>query len=238
MADPAPTLELIQFPRALGVLNASPFCMKVEVFLKLAGLAYTVNDRVPPFRLPKKKLPALRDAGVLICDSEAIITHLQRRYAERLPAALRGAESGTDHALRRMVEEHLYFIALHERWIDDAGFALTRQAFFSGLPAPLRALVPTLVRRKMRRDLYGQGVGRHDANERAQRGAADIAALADALGARPYFGGESPALLDCCVYAFIANALRVALDGALRRAVQAQPALVDYVARMEQRVGS
>ena len=80
-------LELIQFPRAMGLMNASPFCMKFEVFLKLAALPYQVNSRVLPMRMPKGKLPALRDGDTLVCDSQAIIAHLQRQHAGAPPPA-------------------------------------------------------------------------------------------------------------------------------------------------------
>ncbi len=230
-------LTLIQFPHALGVMNASPFCMKVEVFLKLAGLPYRVDDGHLPMRMPKGKLPALRDGDLLVCDSQAIVAHLQQRYRAELPSALREPERGADLALRRMLEEHFYFAALWGRWIADAGFRVTGPAFFGSLPGPLRGLVAALVRRKMRRDLIGQGMGRHSQSEITERACADLDAVQVMLGARPYFGGDAPTALDASVYAFLANALFVEIDNPVRRHLQGQAALVAYCARMEARVG-
>jgi len=230
-------LELIQFPRGLGVMNPSPFCMKVEVFLKLAGLPYQVNDHTPPFRLPKGKLPALRDGETLVCDSQAIIEHLQRQYADKLPPALRQPERGADLALRRLFEEHTYFSALWGRWIDEAAFRVVAPTFFGRLPWPLRTLVPALVRRKMRRDLQGQGLGRHSPAEIAARAEADLDAAQAMLGERSFFGGDQPSALDATVYAFLANALYVDIDSPVRRHLQAMAPLVAYCARMAARVG-
>lgn len=230
-------LELMQFPRALGVMNASPFCMKVEVFLKLAGLDYTVNDRVLPMRLPKGKLPALRDGDALVCDSQTIVEHLQHQHAAALPAALRRVEGGAEHALRRMVEEHLYFAMLWHRWIDDAGWAVAGPAFFSHLPAPLRAVVPALVRRKMRRDLVGQGIGRHGATEIAGRACADLDAAQRMLGDKPFFDGDEPGPVDATLYAFLANILYVAIDNPMQRHLRPMSPLVAYCTRMAERVG-
>jgi glutathione S-transferase len=218
-------------------MNASPFCMKVEVFLKLAGLPYTVNDHTLPMRLPKGKLPALRDGDTLVCDSQTILEHLQQHHADRLPPALRQAASGTDHALRRMVEEHLYFAMLWLRWIDDTGFAATAPAFFGALPWPLRALLPPLVRRKMRRDLVGQGMGRHAADEIAARARADLDAAQALLAARPFFGGDEPGAIDATLYAFLANVLFVEIDSPVRRHLQAMAPLVAYCERLQARVG-
>ena len=230
-------LTLIQFPRALGVMNASPFCMKVEVFLKLAGLAYQVDDRQLPMRLPKGKLPALRDGNTLVCDSQAILEHLQQRFRDPLPPALREPERGADLALRRMFEEHLYFAALWGRWIDDAAFSLVVPSLFGHLPRLLRGPVAALVRRKMRRDLIGQGMGRHSPAEIAARACADLDAAQAILGERPYFGGAAPTALDASVYAFLANTLFVEIDNPVRSHLQGQTPLVAYCARMEALVG-
>jgi glutathione S-transferase len=230
-------LTLIQFPRAPGVMNASPFCMKIEVFLKLAGLPYQLDDRQLPMRLPKGKLPALRDGDTLVCDSQAILEHLQQRYRDQLPPALRLPERGADLALRRMLEEHSYFAALWGRWIDDTAFGVVGPAFFGHVPKLLRGPVAALVRRKMRRDLIGQGMGRHGPAEIAARACADLTAVQAMLGDRLFFGGDAPSALDATVYAFLANTLFVAIDTPVRRHLQAQAPLVAYCARMEALVG-
>lgn len=230
-------LELVQFPRALGVMNASPFCMKVEVFLKLAGLPYQVDDKTLPMRLPKGKLPGLRDGGTVVCDSQAIVEYLQQRYRDQLPAALRNPEQGTDRALRLMLEEHLYFAMLWHRWIADTGFTQAIPALFTGLPAPLRAVLPHVVRRKMRRDLLGQGMGRHSPQEIADHACGDLTALQSALGEKAFFGGANPSSLDAVAYAFLANIVFVAVDNPVRRHLQAQAGLLAYCARMEALVG-
>lgn len=231
-------IELVQFTPALGLMNASPFCMKVEVFLRLTGLPYRAVNGAMPMRAPKGKLPVLRDDGQTIADSEAIIAWLQKRHAEVIPAAMRAPITGTAHVIRRMLEEHTYFAMLWLRWIDDAGFAKTRPAFFGGMPPLLRTLVPAMVRRKMRRDLVGQGIGRHGAAEIALRACADLDALAVVLGESPFFGGREPGAIDATTYAFLANALWAPIDSLPRRHLQEQPPLVAYCERMRERIGA
>jgi glutathione S-transferase len=229
-------IELLQFAPALGLMNASPFCMKAEVFLRLCGLPYRCVS-ASPVRAPKGKLPVLRDDGRLIADSHAIIEHLQRQHAERLPPALRRGVQGSQLALKRMLEEHTYFANLWLRWIDDAGWAVTAPAFFSDVPAPLRAVLAPLVRRKIRRDLMGQGLGRHDPQDIAARACADLDAAQVMLGAQPFFGGDEPTALDATTYAFVANLLWAPLENAVRAHLQAQAPLVAYCERMRDRVG-
>src|SRR5574337_638037 len=56
-------IERLQFPPAFGLMNARPLRMKVEVFLRLAGLEYRGIDQTVPMRAPKGKLPVLRDGA-------------------------------------------------------------------------------------------------------------------------------------------------------------------------------
>jgi glutathione S-transferase len=229
-------IELVQFTPALGLMNASPFCMKVEVFLRLAGLPYRAVNGAMPMGKPKGKLPVLRDTGQTIADSEAIVAWLQERHGAAMPLAMRAPITGVAHVVRRMLEEHTYFAMLWLRWIDDTAFEQTRRAFFGGMPPLLRTLVPALVRRKMRRDLVGQGTGRHGAAEIALRACADLDALAVVLGESPFFGGSEPGAIDATTYAFLANALWAPIDNLPRRHLQQQPSLVGYCERMRERI--
>ncbi len=230
-------IELLQFPRGPGLMNLSPFCMKAEVFLRLSGLEHRCVNDATPLRTPKGKLPVLRDDGRVVADSSAIVAYLQQRYAARMPPALGAAETPDHLALRRLLEEHLYFVMLWLRWIDDAGWAFTAPAFFGSLPPGVRQGVSALVRRKMKRDLRGHGMGRHSRDEICERGMADIGAIVAQLGNEPFYGGAEPAAIDASVYAFIANVIWVPQDTPVKAFALTQPALVAYCERMKGRVG-
>ena len=82
-------IKLYQFAPAFGLPNASPFCMKVETYLRMAGLPHElVNDGLRVMKAPKGKLPFIDDDGVVVADSTFIIEHLQRRYGAPLDEAL------------------------------------------------------------------------------------------------------------------------------------------------------
>jgi len=69
-------IRLHQFAPAFGLPNASPFCMKLETYLRMAGLPYeTVNDG-NVLKAPKGKLPWIDDDGTRVADSSFIIEHL------------------------------------------------------------------------------------------------------------------------------------------------------------------
>ena len=230
-------IELLQFSRGPGLMNLSPFCMKVEVFLRLSGLPHRCINDATPLRTPKGKLPVLRDGGTPVADSAAIVAYLQQRYAAQLPRALIGPETPGLLALRRLIEEHLYFAMLWLRWIDRDGWAFTAPAFFGALPPGVRQVAPALVRRKIKRDLVGQGMGRHSRDEIIARAVADIGVLAPALGGDPFYAGSEPGAIDATAFAFLANIVWVPLETPVKAAVLAQPNLLAYCERMKARVG-
>lgn len=228
-------IKLYQFVPAFGLPNASPFCMKVENYLRMAGLAYECPRGASHFKAPKGKLPYIEDNGKFIADSSFIIDYLKQAYGDKLDAALTAAQAATARAYQKLLEEDLYWALLYTRWIDAAGFALVREAFFARLAPPLRWVVPHLARRGLRRQLHAQGMGRHSREEIMQIGCRDIAALAAFLGSKPYFLGEQPTSLDASAYAFLANIVQVPLDSPIKQEALGHANLVAYCERMKTR---
>ena len=56
-------IRLHQFAPAFGLLNASPFCMKLEMYLRMAGLPYEAVNSGDVMKAPKRKLPYIDDGG-------------------------------------------------------------------------------------------------------------------------------------------------------------------------------
>lgn len=86
-------ITLFQFPPAFNVPNVSPFCLKLETFLRLAGLEYQVKPVMDPRKGPKGKLPFITLDGKAIADTAIIMRTLQQYYEFDLDAGLdaRGA---------------------------------------------------------------------------------------------------------------------------------------------------
>ena len=57
---------LFQLPRMFGIPNVSPFCWKLETWLRSRRFPYEVVDAPDPRKAPKGKLPFIEDAGVRI----------------------------------------------------------------------------------------------------------------------------------------------------------------------------
>lgn len=228
-------IELHQFPKALGVPNLSQFCMKTEIWLRLAGLPYEVRAEADPRKGPVGKLPFIRDDGAVIHDSERIIAHLARKHGVDLDAGLGAEQRAVARAFERMLNEHSSWGVVYARWLEDDTWPTIRKLFFGRMPQPLRTLVPRIARRQVRAALWAQGLARHPREVLYGRIAEDVQALADHLGGKPFFMGELPTTVDATVYAFLANCWQVQLETPLKPLVGKHPNLVAYCERMRQR---
>lgn len=228
-------IELHQFPRALGLPNPSPFCMKVEAWLKLAGVPYEVVASTP-LGAPKRKLPYIRDNGQMVCDSHDIIAHLEKTQGVNLDAGLTPEQKAVSHAFDRMFAEHLYWPLLYSRWIEDSGWAQIRPIFFGPLPPVVRTLLANFIRKQTRDALRGHGMGRHKREDIYARAAQDLRALSDQLGGKPCFLGEAPTNLDATAYAFLGNIWDARIENSPLKPLMGKHAnLVAYCERMRKK---
>jgi hypothetical protein len=58
-------IKLYQFKPALDLPNASPFCMKLEIYLRMANLPYEIVLNADSRKAPKGKLPYIEDGSKL-----------------------------------------------------------------------------------------------------------------------------------------------------------------------------
>jgi glutathione S-transferase len=213
-------IKLYQFKPAWGLPNPSPFCMKVETYLRMAGLSYGVINGAVPFKAPKKKLPYIEDGTQLVADSGFILEYLKKTYGDPLDADLSEADRVIAHALRRLFEENLYWVALYSRWIEESIYLETKRVFFGAIPPILKAL-------------YAQGTGRHSRDEIYDIGKADLTAVSVWLGEKPFFIGATATSVDAIAYAFLANILVPPLKSPLKDHGMSLPNLSAYCERMK-----
>jgi glutathione S-transferase len=228
-------IKLFQFSPAFGLPNASPFCMKLETYLRMVALPFELVYTGNVMQAPKRKLPYIDDDGAVVADTTFIVEYLKRRYGDPLDAVLSASERAVATAFQRLFEENLYWALVHARWAEDAGWAQTREAFFGTMPTPLRWFVPALARRGLLAELRGQGMGRHSAAEIHAIGCRDVTAIADFLADKPFMVGDQPTSLDATAHAFLANLLWAPVDSPIRRHAQTRPTLEAYCRRMKTR---
>ena len=63
-------IRLHQFPPLWGLSSASSFCLKLETYLRMAGLDYEVAVETNPGKAPKGKLPYIEDGNRYFKDNQ------------------------------------------------------------------------------------------------------------------------------------------------------------------------
>ena len=227
-------ITLYKFGPGFGLPDGSPFVMKAELLLKIAGLPYATNMKGFG-KAPKGKLPFIEDDGEIVADSTFIRSHIERKYRFDFDRGLSGEQKGAAWAIEKMCEDHLYFLMVQARWFDGDNFARGPAEFFKIAPAPLRPIIKAYILRGMRRTLRGQGLSRHNPTERAELGRRDLAALSAILGEKPYLMAADPLGVDATTGAFVAGCLAKAFVTPLRDAAEALPNLVAYRDRVMKR---
>lgn len=237
----ATRIRLHKFGEAWGIADPSPFCLKLESFLREARIPFDVmpfDQRRSFAKAPKGKLPFIEDeVGALVGDSTLIIDRLSQRRGIDLDAPLSGREKSVSLAFRRMLDEHFYWVGVYSRWIDEPGWTIVRTAFFSRMPGAIRPFVTGLARRRMAASLRGQGLGRHSRDEIYARGLEDAQALSTLLGTDPwFFAQDRPTLLDLWTHAFVAEVIAPPIDSPLKAGVLPMANLVDHYRRLQARL--
>ncbi|MFK7855321.1 MAG: glutathione S-transferase family protein [Granulosicoccus sp.] len=199
------SLQLLTFGPAFGEPDASPFCVKAICLLNMAGVEWDLIPDSDSRKAPIGKLPVLIDGKRTIHDSDNIRYYLEKHYAADFDSGLSMTQKALSRALIRMIEEHLYFCQVYDRWVDDTCWAHVRDRFFSGLPPVMRTIVPKLVRRNVLSALHGQGVGRLAYDDMFARAALDIAAIETLLDDDQYLFGAEPTAADVSVGCTLAS---------------------------------
>ncbi len=221
-----------QIPGAWGLASVSPFCLKLETYLKMADIPYESVVDAAPFNGPKKKLPWIEHRGNKIGDSGFIIEYLNSEFNCDLDISLTPTQKALAHSLRRLLEENLYWVMVYERWMVESNWRKFRDIVLGGIPQPLRVILAPVIRRNVKRQLMGHGLGKHSLQEVRAIGIKDMIALADVLEGKPFFMGETPTEIDAIAYSLLANILSVPIESPVKNAGLSHTNLVDFVARM------
>lgn len=235
---------LYQFTRTPMLPSISPFCLKVETWLRLAGLKYENIDHKLKLRSKKGQLPFVEVNGEEIADSTIIMTELAQRFEKDLDVALTQEQRNIAHAMISMLENHLVWVVLSWRIKNTEqmlkGYKINLQhALGSRLPnALLNFFFKFQFSRKGAKKVKAQGLGVHKPEEIEEFGRKDLKVLSELLADKPFFFGDEPTTLDCVAFSVLAQ-IHFILDEVkygLKEFMQENcPNLVGHVSRIKER---
>ena len=224
-------LTLITYPGGFGQASLSPFCVKAAYLLELSSQPWQRQDQLDPRKAPRGKLPLLRTPHGIIHESDSIRAYLEAQGAD-FDAGLSPIERAQSRALQRMAEEHLYFLLVLDRWERSDVWPTTRDVYFHEIPAFLRGIITSGIRRKLLRGLEAQGLGRMTWEERLARLDQDLDVIRMFLEKGPYLFGDHPTTADTSVGAILGAMRATPIETPLQRRILQDARLVAYTDRV------
>jgi len=210
----------------------SPFCLKIRALLEYKQLAYERRPVLGPalFDLRRRgrigKVPALDIDGELVCDSTDIAYAIERRAPAPpiLPTSPR--DRALCHALEDWCDEALYFVALYLHWWDPEGLAQVPRAF----RGPLGRVAFPIYRRRVHRQLVGQGIARKPVAHVHADLERELAAIEALLAGRRFLLGDAPLLCD---FALLGELVYLSKAPVGARALDGRAAIAAFLERMK-----
>jgi glutathione S-transferase len=226
-----PPIKLFQFPRMFGIPNLSPFCCKLETWLRITRVPYEVVETPDPRKGPKGKLPFIEDAGMRIADSSQIVDHLVKTRGVDPDVRLNTSQRAIALLVQRTLEEHYAFVLAYTHLVRDEGLRHTR-ARFDSVPAIIRPLVQSMVRARVRTLLWKQGILRHSHDDIIESALSDWRGVLTVMGDGPFFFGDEATGIDAVVFGALATTVLTPIESPIRDFLRSQPRLVAYAEQM------
>lgn len=220
----------------------SPFCLKVEAYLRANNIDYEAVEHVKLFdRFSRHKLPAIQYNDILIQDSTAIIKFLEETVLPSGPKPSLPIDFDLDEKQRdlstmviAMAENSLVPSIVHFRWHYELGWSQFKPLIMASIPFPLSLIVPTLARKGALRKLNAAGVSLYTNEELIAQISKFLAVLSRQLGSNKFFFGDKFHTVDATLFGVLFQCVRVDLDIPPCQLVKSYDNLVNYVKTVEE----
>lgn len=226
-------LTVYHLPGRWGLPSVSPFCLKLDAFLRITGIGHEVITAATPFGGPKGKAPWITLDGETLGDSSLIIERLKTVYSVDPDQHLSRNARGTAVTIERLIEENLYWAMVFDRWCRPENWEILKNSILGDIPQPARALLAPFAKYSVKKQLRGHGMGLHSEAEITAIATRDIQALSDLLGEQSYFFGDLPSLTDATVYSLLANIYQVDFSSPMKPLIEGTQNLVPFLARFK-----
>lgn len=231
---------LYQFSRCPTLPSASPFCLKVETFLRLAEIKYENVDHKMKYKSKKGQLPFVELNGREIADSDIIVKELSQHFNKDLDANLTAEQKTVSHAMESMLNNHTSWVVRWWRYNNPTEFLKASQmdmkkTLNSRLPNSLLNVLFRIGFKSNVKMVVGHGIGHHTTEEIYDFGKSDLKALSELLGTKDYFFGTEPHLLDITAFAHLCQFIYIPFGGMKEWMETETPNLIALVDRIKNR---
>ncbi|OOR89455.1 hypothetical protein B0181_07205 [Moraxella caviae] len=130
-----------------------------------------------------------------------------------------------------MLEERTYWAGVYAHFLDPAGEDFVLNEMFGGVPVEVKTEIVKAMRKNVRQEMIGHGIGRHSKAQIYAFAQADVEAVLQFMGDKDFFFGSEPTTIDATIAGLFANWLACDFDWALKDFIKAQPQIAEYMKR-------
>ncbi|XP_050405464.1 failed axon connections homolog [Patella vulgata] len=178
--------------------SVSPFCLKVETYLRMNRIPYQSDKDIE--LSSKGKIPWIEYNGEVVNDSSFIIQYFNKKLDIDVDRDLTDKERAISRAFQKLIEENLFWCFALSRYVY--GYTDNRWMGFGW-----RIYIPILIKRNTVKNAWAAGVGRHTQSEVEQIFDDDMKALSDFLSSKDFMMGSEPTEIDCTAFGMLAQFL-------------------------------
>lgn len=213
-------LKLYQFPAPKGFPNFSPYCVKVETYLKITNTPYENVFTFDLSKNPKKLMPYIELDGQIIGDSSVIIEELVKLHGITLEEWLSQEQRALSVVLQRLLENHLTQIMMYFRWTYPRGWAQFREIIFHNAPKLVKIFFGWRISRKITKRLQeGHAVSHFSVDELLDRAKKDLDALSTFLGEKQFMFGDKVSTIDALMLGVVGGIACIPVETPLKELV-------------------
>jgi hypothetical protein len=211
-------IKIYQWQKSDENPSDSYFCMKLESYVKAMSINYeteiTFDIRVSPTGM----FHFMEYNNQILKDSSSAITYLESKVTTPMQISLNKSQISESWALIRLIEDHLYIIALYSRWLDRSTYNDWEKRIkkYLSIPNFLSSIMLRSMRKNIQKKVDSHNVGIYSISELYELGCKDISILSDYLSNKRFFYENKPTLLDHCVYSIVASILHMPWDYQLK----------------------
>ncbi|CAL1586274.1 unnamed protein product [Knipowitschia caucasica] len=208
--DSKDAIILHQFSRPKsGAPSLSPFCLKMETYLRMVDLPY--KNYFDGKLSPQGKMPWIEYNRQQVFGTEFIIDFLEEQLGVNLNKSLTPQEVAVSRAITKMVEEHFYWTIAYCQWVDNLEQTQKLLSVSGLLGGPLSDVLKWILSHMtgdiLKREMYGHGIGRFSKEEMYSLMEKDMRTLATLLGNKKYLMGSKITTVDVTVFSHLAPAM-------------------------------
>ncbi len=224
-----------QMPKGKTCPSPSPFPLKLETFLRIAGVKYENDWKY--WRSSKGKTPWITVNKKDIADSQLSMEFVRKNMDKDINSHLTPEEAAIARGFQVTLDERFYWCMALDRFVFNQGKNFPDLVDF-GMPMFLfKAFIKYNMIPTVKKQAHGHGIGRHTDEEIKKIARDDLKSFANYLGNKPFLMGDTPTEVDCSLFAMLCMVLFTTPDDDFLKIYleKEHQNLVDYVTRMKEK---